>query len=147
MPKEFTLTLEGSLEVGKAIQALGAKAPLAVAAALFDEANELKNDSLALVPRDTGNLARSAHVEPPKPSGAELEVIVGYGGAAAAYALAVHENPRAGHTGGLSPSGRQYQHWASVGEWKYLETPFKARVSGFLSRMAARLRASLLAGG
>src|SRR5690349_11810946 len=129
---QFQLSIEGSLEIRKALQELGNKAPLAVAAALTDEANDLINDAKQLAPVDTGTLRNSAHVEPPVPSGTTIEVVAGFGGAAAPYALAVHENPRAGKTGGVSPSGKKYKHWASVGEWKFLETPFKQRTAGFL---------------
>ena len=138
----MTMTLSGSLEVMKALQDLGAQAPLASRAALYQEANALLNEADALVPRDTGTLAGSKFQR-------EIDggVEVGYGGAAAPYALKVHENPRSGVTGGVSPSGKLYKHWAAVGEWKYLETPFKARVFGFADRMAAFLRARLLKGG
>lgn len=53
-------------------------------------------------------------------------VIVGY---TASYAIFVHENPRAGKTGGVSPSGILYKPnkgskrivFSSVGQWKFLE--------------------------
>lgn len=56
----------------------------------------------------------------------------------AVYAVLVHENPRAGNTGGFSPSGRKYtagrepsgrksraKAYATTGQWKFLETAFK----------------------
>jgi hypothetical protein len=61
--------------------------------------------------------------------------------------LAVHENPRSGHTGGVSPSGGRYKHWASVGQWKYLEQPFKERAPSFAARMTTIIRNILLRGG
>ncbi len=139
MKLEFT----GTLELAKTLQGLGQAAPQAVGEALFDEGNELLNDSKEYVPVDFGTLRNSGHVEPPKQVGHDIQVMVGYGGAAAAYALAVHENPRSGKTGGVSPSGKKYQHWATTGQWKYLETPFKIRVAGYSSRMANRLKQSL----
>ena len=63
-------------------------------------------------------------------------ITMGYGGPAAPYAIAVHENPRAGKTGGLSPSGKPYEHWARTGGWKYLETPLKAATG----QIAAKLK-------
>ena len=75
-----------------------------------------------------------------------LESVVGYGGASAPYALSVHENPRSGHTGGVSPSGRKYKHWARTGQWKYLETPFKARADGLSERIGAIISRDLLRG-
>lgn len=57
-------------------------------------------------------------------------VAIGY---SAFYAPFVHENPRAGKTGGVSPSGRIYkpergskrQVFARGGNWKFLEGPFR----------------------
>ena len=77
---------------------------------------------------------------PPEVSGTKVTVAMGYGDAAVAYAAAVHENARAGKTGGTSPSGRRYKHWAAVGSWKYLELPFLAAEKGMLSRLADRIR-------
>jgi hypothetical protein len=63
---------------------------------------------------------------------------VGY---SALYAVVVHENPRAGKTGGISPQGKKYTSgltekgnkserivFADSGEWKFLETPLKEHV-------------------
>lgn len=71
----------------------------------------------------------------------QTSVILGYGGASAPYALSVHENPRSGKTGGVSPSGRKYKRWARVGEWKFLETPVKkhmGRVGFYIARALDR---------
>ena len=142
---QMIMTIEGSLEVRKALQDLGDRAVPAMRAALYEEANSLLNEADALVPRDTENLAGSKFQTESQDAEA-VAVTVGYGGSAAPYALAVHENPRSGKTGGLSPSGKPYKHWAGVGQWKYLETPFKARTLGFLSRIARSLQQTLLKG-
>lgn len=76
-----------------------------------------------IVPVDTGNLKATLRTEGPVVDGTRITVSAVAGGSAAKYALAVHENPRSGETGGLSPSGKKYKHWARVGEWKYLERP------------------------
>jgi hypothetical protein len=60
-------------------------------------------------------------VEPGVTTKRQVTAVVGYGGPAAPYALKVHENPRSGKTGGISPRGKKYRSWATVGEWKYLE--------------------------
>lgn len=91
------------------------------------------------VPVDQGTLRSTGHVEAPVVSGMSATITMGYGGPAAPYAIAVHENPRAGKTGGLSPSGKPYEHWASSGGWKYLETPLKASTE----RIAAKMRADV----
>lgn len=136
------VTLTGAPDVMLALDALGSRMRESLGRALYNEANELKNASLQEVPRDTGVLAGSAYMTIDV-SGKVMRAEVGYGGAASAYALATHENPRSGKTGGLSPSGRQYKHWAKVGKWKYLEQPFLARVPGLSNRVAAFLRAEL----
>lgn len=138
---QMQLSISGNLEVMKLLQDLGEKAPLTLRAALYQEGTDLLNEADLLVPRDTGNLAGSKF-QRETPDGNE----VGYGGAASPYALTVHENPRSGKTGGVGPSGQKYTHWAAVGQWKYLETPFKARMAGFADRIAASLRATLLKG-
>lgn len=135
----FTMTVEGSLEVRKVLQELGNQAPQALRGALYDEAVGLLGEADKLVPRRDGILAGSKFQRDTSDG-----IEVGYGGAAAPYALAVHENPRSGKTGGIGPSGQKYKKWAAVGQWKYLETPFKSRVSGFASRIAASLRKRLL---
>ena len=143
---QFTMTIDGGLEVQKLLQQLGDQATPTMQAALYQEGTDLLNEADLLVPRDTGTLAGSKF-QTEAVEGAMPVVTVGYGGAAAPYAVAVHENPRSGQTGGVSPSGRLYEHWAAVGEWKYLETPYKARLAGFTDRLAAFLRARLMKGG
>ena len=56
-------------------------------------------------------------------------------GFSAVYAVAVHENPRSGKTGGKSPTGRSYppKTYATRGEWKFLENALKENVSRIIS--------------
>ena len=143
--KEFQMSISGDQQVLATLKALGEAAQPAMLAALREEGQELLNDSLQLVPVDLGTLQGSGTVK--SIDGSSPEVIVGYGGAAAPYALTVHENPRSGKTGGVGPSGQKYKHWASIGQWKYLEQPFKERASGFASRIAVLLRQRLTRGG
>lgn len=91
----------------------------------------LKRESMKLAPVMTGHLRNSAYLKLPAFL-MEPEVEVGY---TAVYALQVHENPRAGKTGGISPSGAKYKPpkgstqiaWARKGEWKFLEEPFHSK--------------------
>lgn len=146
MSKAFTMEVYGTQRVMATLKALGEQATPAMRGALLEEGNLLLLDSYQLVPVDQGTLMSSATVVEDQTATVPT-VLVGYGGAAAPYALAVHENPRSGRTGGISPSGLRYAHWARTGQWKYLETPFKARMAGFTARIADSLRASLLKGG
>jgi hypothetical protein len=142
----FVMTVTGTEQVLATLKALGEQAAPAMLKALRTEAEELMTDSQALVPRMDGNLANSGRVVEDLKANVPT-LIVGYGGSAAPYALSVHENPRSGQTGGLSPSGKKYTKWAHVGQWKYLEQPWKQRMTGFTDRIAASLRATLLKGG
>jgi hypothetical protein len=65
--------------------------------ALYQEANDIFNESQRVVPVRTGVLRASGHVTEPTRTSQHVEVIIGYGGAAASYALIVHENLRARH--------------------------------------------------
>lgn len=138
-----TITLTGMSEVLKNLAAYGQNAKDAAAQALFEEANAIKNTSVAqYVPVDTGEL-RQEHAfvdESAKIEGDNVSITFGYRGP---YAASVHENPRAGKTGGVSPSGQKYRHWASVGQWKFLEVPLLNAESGMLGRLAGRIRNAL----
>lgn len=105
------------------------------------------------VPVATGTLkaagiaGKNKHVMLPRNEGTGVIVEMGYGGAAAYYALSVHENPRAGKTGGVSPSGKAYSRtkkgkplWARVGQWKYLEYPFLKWKPKYAGRLTVKLR-------
>lgn len=104
---------------------IASRAPVAIAQALYQQAQEIMATSVTqYVPKDTGFLADSQRVDPPVMSEREVSVAFGFG---AEYAVYVHENPRAGKTMGLSPQGKKYASWARAGEWKFLETPLKAK--------------------
>jgi hypothetical protein len=139
----FELKLEGMDAVLSALVKLDDGAAPALREALYTDAIELGSEADELVPRDTGTLAASQFVTS-EIDGTTVTATCGYGGAASAYALSVHENPRSGQTGGVSPSGKKYKHWATVGQWKYLEQPFKRRTNGFTARIAATLDRILL---
>ena len=75
---------------------------------------------------------------------------VGFG---AVYAAALHENPRAGQTGGVSPSGVPYRApinpsgerssqgvYSTVGKWKFLEDPIKTNVRRILQIIARKAK-------
>jgi len=135
------ITVVGVDKVLAKLGRYGAEARHLAGAAIYQEALVIMADSKDnYVPVDQGVLKSTGHVELPVVSGNNVSVKMGYGGPAAPYALAVHENPRAGKTGGVSPKGQRYKHWATVGGYKYLERPLLAAVRGFSSRIAARLR-------
>jgi hypothetical protein len=129
-----------------ALEGFGRKALRPMARALNEEAEEIMGRSKEeFVPVDFGTLRSSGHVSPPEIGSDGVEVKMGFGGPAAPYAAMVHENPRAGKTGGRSPQGRKYQHWAKVGGFKYLEIPLNEARAGFSKRVGTRFW-ELLAG-
>jgi hypothetical protein len=131
---KFHVTVSGLPKVQKALKALGKKGPKAMGKALFREGEGIMGDSKEkFVPVVTGNLRASGHVNLPKITINGASVQLGYGGPAAPYALAVHENPNVGKT----ETGSQ------VGEWKYLERPYKQRVKGMGDRVAKDMKAAL----
>lgn len=107
----------------------------AAARAVREEAIGLFEDSQVLVPVDKGRLRESGEVRLGGPTVLEAEVAY-----TASYAWPVHENPRSGKTGGVSPSGRLYKTYAAHGQWKYLEQPMKEREETYKERFAAQVR-------
>ena len=92
------------------------------------------------VPVMDGNLRASGVVLPVERNGTLHTLTMGFGGPSAPYAVKIHENPRAGKTGGVSPSGRRYKKWAQVGAYKYLEGPMAANGSKVPESIAAEAR-------
>lgn len=133
----------GAEAIAAKLAGLGTAGPREVAGASYRLAEEIIADAKTLVPVRDGILRGSAHVGLPVIGAADVTVEAGFGGPAAPYAAAVHENPRAGKTGGISPSGRRYKRWATVGQWKYLEIPFKAKASQMTARIIAALDAAI----
>ena len=154
MTGEFSIL--GAKEVRDKILALAKNSPRAVASALRTEAELTMSEAKKLTPVVTGTLRSSGIVRKPEITGREISVTMGFGGAASKYALSVHENPRAGHTYGFSPSGQAYGRiaykgkkrigYSRVGQWKYLEQPFLGRVAGLIDRLYERIMKDLAHG-
>lgn len=128
--------LQGDEALIERLELAQANAVKDMAAAMYREANYVMRKSVETVPVDYGVLRGSATVTKPNVKGTVIDLNFGYGGAASAYALAVHENPRAGRTGGVSPSGVPYKHWAKTGTWKFLERPCQEQFPRSAERMA-----------
>lgn len=135
-----TVKLEGMEEVLKNLAAYGERARQAAGVAIYEEARAIEQASVTkYVPVDQQKLRdEMAFIdEEAQVNGDVLSVEFGYRGP---YAASVHENPRSGKTGGVSPKGRKYAHWATVGQWKFLETPLLEAEAGMLKRIADRMR-------
>lgn len=142
--------------------------PEALAAALFQEAEAVMAESKREVPVDMGTLRNSGFVDEPTIMHGEVEVTMGYGGSASAYALWVHEGigPAVGRPAFMPPVA-PFTEWArrvlgkpelgfviarAVGRRglrprKFLENPLMRRSSTMAARLAQRVRAGVERGG
>jgi len=113
---KFSISLEG-LDALEALPGKSNQARQAIARAMHDDASTVLNESKRIVPVDLGTLKNSGKVSRPKVTANEIEVDITYGGAAAPYAIYVHENPEARHAPGKT--------------YKYLERPMMAHADKF----------------
>jgi hypothetical protein len=105
-----------------------------LAQAMFAEANVVLNESKKIVPVATGNLRASGRVERPVTGNGEASVEITYGGAAAPYALIVHEVPT--NSGGRWGTGMRH---AAGKSYKYLEIPVMAHKKKFVDAVRGRI--------
>lgn len=138
---EIRVTLEGEEKIIEAAQRMTKVGPV-LERAMFAEANTVLNESKRIVPVATGNLRSSGKVENPVSTGSTTEVEITYGGAAAPYALYVHEIPP--NSGGRWGTGNQH---ASGKSFKYLEIPVNAHRDRFVNNVLARIAGYLRQGG
>ena len=127
MPKQ-TIEVD-SKELAKILISGGALAGVALSAALYKEAATIFEESQDQVPLDTGNLRASGKLGLPQVQGNELVVEITYGGAAADYALAVHEDME-----------RTYRNGKKS---KYLEDPAKRRLEGMSGRLLKSVKKAM----
>ena len=127
MPKQ-TIEVD-SKELAKIPIRGGALAGVALSAALYKEAATIFEESQDQVPLDTGNLRASGKLGLPQVQGNELVVEITYGGAAADYALLVHEDME-----------RTYRNGKKS---KYLEDPAKRRLEGMSGRLLKSVKKAM----
>ena len=125
MALRITARLRGSAALRRELKRRGSAAQKALARALFLEGEQIMAKSKRLVPVDTGALRSSGHVQLPVIRGKKVTVVLGYGGAAALYAVFVHE--------------KQARHNPPT-QWKYLEQPLNEAIPGMAGRLAKRIR-------
>jgi hypothetical protein len=116
-----TTRLTGDKRLNRKLRRLGKAGPQILGRALFKEGNEIMKESKEIVPIDKGVLKASGHVQTPVIAGKDVSVTLGYGGAAAPYAIFVHERMNVRH----KPPTRA----------KFLEEPLNRRRSGMLRRL------------
>lgn len=123
-----SLTITGGDALRGALLGLAARTKPAIAGALYREGQDILRESDPRVPVRFGVLKGSAFEEQPVWDGDTCRVTLGYGGAAADYAAAVHENLTAHH---------------AVGGPKYLESVINEHEAGFSARIGAAVAQEL----
>jgi hypothetical protein len=124
--KIIEIELVGAKELAEILAVAGAKAIPALKQALNEEGQIAFRNSQRIVPVDTGTLRRSGVLLPAKENGTSVEVVMGYGGAASAYALRQHENLNYRHR-----EGKQA---------KYLEEPVMQRKVKLAENIKRRMK-------
>ena len=119
-----TIKITGIDKAIRELKQIRGVTPRALGAAMKVEGELIMTKSKGVAPVDTGTLRASGRVGRPSIRGSQVEVVLGYGGAARDYALIQHE--------------ANFNH-PGQGQRKYLEGPAKAAASGFARRIAARL--------
>ena len=123
-PPHIVGEVVGLAEFERTLRAVGRRAVAAAAHAIAVELEELITEAKGETPVDTGVLRASGFVAPVRVTYGSVEGTAGFGGAAAAYALRVHEDLHARHR---------------VGKAHYLKDPWDRRVRGLDARLAERL--------
>lgn len=138
-----TVRVTGLREMQRRLARLERAAPEVLLQVAYEEAEDVvaeAKENLVPVRNIGGGALRASGFVRLARAGRSVLVVFGFGGGAVKYAEAVHENPRAGKTGGMSPRGKRYRSWAEVGEWHYLSTAIRRRRVGMRQRVAARAR-------
>jgi hypothetical protein len=119
--------IEGTEKMKLKLTAIGKLYPNIAKAALRKEAEDIMREAKLITPVDTGTLRSSGHVK--QDHGHEIAVTLGFGGAAAPYAVFVHENLMSRH----KPPTRA----------KFLEMPLRKAMIGMVGRLARSMRIML----
>lgn len=131
--------LDGVSDAIKRVNAIAKDTRTDTAKAIRYEVEKIgTNADRNYVPVDQGILRGSKYIEGPTIEGNNIEVKIGYGGAASAYAAAVHETPSEhdppsweGVNVEFKPRGRGR---------KYLELPLNEAMPGMGDRIAERIK-------
>lgn len=102
----------------------------AAEAALYQGANIIMTEAKGRAPLDIGTLRNSGYVTLPRRQGDEVMVEAGFGGAAKAYAVAIHEGFYKRSDGRIV-----YLEPIDIGEKKYLENAINAKESEVKERI------------
>lgn len=132
MATTYKIEITGDQKLMNALKGMEDKLPHAVAMAIYEEASKIFIESQLLVPIDTGALRGSGFVTLPEITSISSKVAIQYGGAAAPYALIVHERINA-------MSGNPIFHRPPT-QAKYLSIPVERAIPTFGTRILGRVR-------
>lgn len=135
-------TVIGRVEMQARIAAIQGALAHKIDAALYIEAEAIMAVSETRIQVDSGTARSSKYVAPPETSGTRHRIDMGYGGAAGAYLLALHE-----HLSEHSPPSWQAAeasghgvHWSVPGTGpKFLEGPLREAAPYILGNIATRI--------
>lgn len=130
--------LDGVNDAVKRLNAIADRLPKDTAKAVRYEVEKIGTAADRIVPVDLGTLRASKTITGPTIKGNEIECIIGYGGAAAAYAVAVHETPSEHDP--PSWEGTNVDFKVKGTGRKFLETPLRAALPGMPERIAERIK-------
>ena len=124
----YDIKIKGIKEVKKNLREYPHKTLKALGKATYEESQIILGESKKQCPVDTGTLRSTGHVTEPKYTKSSVEVQIGYGGAAAPYAIYVHERLDLRH---------------KVGKAKFLEDPMKEALPKLPGSISERMRGEL----
>jgi len=129
----FSVRLVGAERLTKLAQRDKGLTPV-IQRAVHAEATTVLNEAKRIVPVETGNLRGSGRVEAPQTLGPRTTVEITFGGAAAPYALYVHEIPP--NSGGRWGTGNKHKDGKT---FKFLEIPATAHRGKFVRNVLIRI--------
>lgn len=131
----MTFEIEGADELLAVLKVADKRAVNQLSQALMLEGEFIMTKAKKRTPVDMGTLRSSGHVKPPNVSGTQIEIELGFGGAASAYALAVHEHPSQ-----FSPPSWSGGVTFNVGGPKFLESAVRESERGLGKRLASNIK-------
>lgn len=135
----------GAATMARKIRGIARTQPDKVLKAVYLEAELVMTDSKRnYVPIDLGTLRNSGYVAKPERFGSNITIKFGFGGAASAYAIAVHETPSKydppSWKGITVEFGQRKGKGGGQRGAKYLERPLKEALKGMAGRIADRIK-------
>lgn len=129
----MTAQLTGTEQVLSNLGILLPRLARAGSVAATNRAHAILRAAQADAPVISGNLRASGRVRGVRREGMRMVVDIEF---PIIYARRVHENPRSGKTGGVSPSGRRYKRWSKTGKWHFLQDAIANASRGLLGQLS-----------